>query len=69
MTVSVISVHRKEGVPEVPSPFLANGKPSWSAVLAPEELAKITRVIEKPNSKFFETIESVYIDGKRVFPK
>lgn len=65
----VISIHRKPGVPESPSPFFANGKPAWSAVLGPLEFEKIKVTIEKPGKKFLNDIESIYVDGKKVFPK
>lgn len=67
--VNIVNIVRKPGVPEFPSPFLADGRPSWVAPLSKGELTKIMVVINHPNERFKRDVESVHIDGIQVFPK
>lgn len=67
--MTIVNIVRKPGVPESPSPFLADGKPAWVAPVSKGELLKITTVINHPNERFKRDVESVHIDGKQVYPK
>ena len=67
MNVQVISIHRKNHVPRVPAPFLADGMPTWSAVLPSKTVREPKKYWEEPGPMFRNDIESVFVNGKKVF--
>jgi hypothetical protein len=69
MTVSIVNIVRKPGVPESPSPFLADGRPAWVAPCSKGAVLQIMTVVKRPNEAFKRDVESVHIDGVKVYPK
>ena len=63
----MVVIERRPGVPEVPSPFFANRRPSWHAVLGPSETAKILKTIAHEPPRFVRDIQRVEINGMTVF--
>jgi hypothetical protein len=64
-----VQITRKPGVPETPSPFFADGCPSWSAFLDPKALKLIHDTVNNPGPGFKRDVEAVYIDCIKVYPK
>ena len=64
---SIIQINRKDGVPAEPAPFLANGKPTWTAVLPSKTVRELKKYWEEPGPMFRNDIESVFVNGKKVF--
>ena len=62
-----VIIEREPGTSEIPAPFFADGKPCWTALLNPEQLAGIRKIIAKPSLKFLNQIKKVTIDGEVVF--
>lgn len=69
MTAQIVNIVRKPGVPESPSPFLADGRPAWVAPCGKGDVLRIMTVVNHPNEAFKRDVESVHIDGKQVYPK
>ena len=66
MSKYIVDITRKPGVALEPSPFLADGLPSWIAVLTDSQLSYIKAMFrtEQGKRRLVRDVESITINGK-----
>lgn len=65
----VVDITRKPGIPLSPSPFFADGRHCWIAVLDTKQLAHITDMLATESGKLRleKSVQCIRVNGKLVY--